>query len=99
MNQRAYLVSESKSGYVCGMEVCTGKSRKAYFKNTHNKICGKRKGETVKKPGMIEDLQQKLCEAWIGQVKFCTTTRAINSYITLQKIQDKPQSKGQKLSF
>jgi hypothetical protein len=30
-------------------------------------------GERVKKPEITEDY---LCEAWIGETKFCTTTHA-----------------------
>jgi hypothetical protein len=59
------------SSCICNMEVCTGKSRKAYFNNTHSKVQTdkkNRKGETLKKPEITEDLTN-LCEAWIGHTK------------------------------
>jgi hypothetical protein len=64
---KACLVSESKSCYICNMDVYTGKSCKAYSNNTNSKVCGERKknrkGETEKK-------------AWTVQTKFCTATHA-----------------------
>jgi hypothetical protein len=42
---KAYLVSESESGYTCNIEVYTGKSHKAYFNNTSSKGSGERKEE------------------------------------------------------
>jgi hypothetical protein len=58
-----------------------GKIRsKAYFNTTHSKNGGDRKeepekGETMKKPEIIQDYD-KFIWGWIGHTKFCTMTHA-----------------------